>query len=206
MSASLNTLLTLVRHGETSANTDGVWHGSTDTPLTARGRAQADRVARYADRCLGDAVALYSSPLQRANDTAQAIASRLRLEVRIDADLVEFDLGSWEGKSFGELHTVHRLWDEMRGDPDFAPHGGESPRRVAARFVRALRRIASAHSGSRVVIVAHGGALALSLGELLDGTCTSWQRVMDNCAVSELVLTPEPALLTFNHTAHLESS
>ena len=49
-----------------------------------------------------------------------------------------------------------------------------------------------------------GGALSMVLADLLDGDYTQWRRVMDNCAVSELVIEPQPALLSFNHTAHLD--
>lgn len=212
MSQSSHTVLTLVRHGETAANIDGVWHGSIDTPLTLRGHEQASRVAAYAAETCGDAVALYSSPLQRARDTAGAIGELLNLEVRLESDLAEYDLGSWEGKTYSELQAKHKLWDRMRSDPDFAPPGGESPRQVATRFCAALRRIASAHSsgdpsaeeGARVIVVTHGGVIALSLGEILDGDLTQWRGVMANCAVSELVLDPQPVLLSYNHTTHLE--
>ena len=199
------TILTLVRHGETSANIDGVWHGSTDTPLTLRGRAQAERVARYAaDNLAGSASAIYASPLQRARNTADAIARSLALSVEEDAGLREYDLGSWEGRSYRELFNDERLWDKMREDPDFAPHGGESPSQVARRFVAALRAIAERHSGERVVVVTHGGALSMGLGALLDNDYSSWNRMVDNCAVSELVLEPAPQLLLFNHVDHLK--
>lgn len=197
-------ILTLVRHGETSANLAGVWHGSTDAPLTERGREQALRVARFLHESFGDASAVYSSPLLRARETAGAIASLLGLELRVDADLSEYHLGSWEGKTYRELHETHRLWDEMRRDPDFAPHGGESPRAVTLRITAALRRIGGGHAGERVIVVTHGGALSLALAAIVDGDYTRWRRVMANCAVSELVLEPAPELLSFNRTAHLD--
>jgi broad specificity phosphatase PhoE len=197
-------ILTLVRHGETSANLDGVWHGSIDTPLTPRGLEQAERVAGYLLASFRDAIALYSSPLRRARRTAEVIGDALGLELRLEADLREYELGSWEGKTYSELYHRYRLWDHMRRDPDFAVHGGESPRQVTTRFCQALRSIAEAHAGQRVIVVAHGGALSMALAELLDGDYTRWKRVVDNCAVSELVIDPEPALLSFNHTGHLE--
>jgi broad specificity phosphatase PhoE len=202
--ARVQAILTLVRHGETSANIDGVWHGATDTALTERGLAQAERVARYLEEHHGDATAIYSSHLRRARDTARAIGAVTGRQLHIDQDLREFDLGSWEGKTFEELYHEQRLWDHMRTDPDFAPHGGESPRQVALRSSAALRRIARTHRGERVIVVAHGGALSLGLGVLLEGDYARWQRVMDNCAVSELVLEPAPELLSFNHVAHLD--
>ena len=197
-------ILTLVRHGETPANLEGVWHGSTDGPLTPRGREQALRVAGFLGARHADASAIYSSPLRRARETALAISGRLGLELRLETGLAEFDLGSWEGKSYRELHERHRLWDEMRRDPDFAPHGGESPRAVTERVTGALRRIGESHPGERVIVVAHGGALSLALAAILDGDYTRWRRVMANCAVSELVLEPAPELLSFNHTGHLD--
>jgi broad specificity phosphatase PhoE len=196
--------LVVVRHGETSANTDGVWHGSTDTALTARGRAQAERVAARLARECADAVAVYASDLRRARDTADPIARALGLEVRTTPALREFDLGRWEGKTYKELFSEHRLWDHMRADPHFAPHGGESPLAVAERLCGALRGISDRHVGERVVVVSHGGALSLALGLLLDGDYAQWRRVMDNCAVSELTLDPL-ALLRFNDTSHLDA-
>jgi probable phosphoglycerate mutase len=197
------TVLTLVRHGETPANVEGVWHGSIDSALTARGRRQARAVARHLAARGHPVAALYASPLLRARDTAAAIAAALGVEPAIEADLREYHLGSLEGTSYRELATAHRLFERMRDEPDFAPGGGESPREVASRFAAALRAIAARHAGERVVVVAHGGALTLGLGLLVDGDFSVWRRVMDNCAVSDLVLEPAPALLCFNEKGHL---
>lgn len=196
-------ILTLVRHGQTSANLDGVWHGSTDTRLTALGQRQAAALARWLADHHRDVAAVYTSDLVRALDTARAIAATLGLEPRAEPALREYDLGAWEGLSFRELWERYRLWDRMRADPHFAPHGGETPRAVVERMVAALRRIASAHRGQRVVVVTHGGGLSMALGALLDGDYTRWDRVMGNCAVSDLVLEPAPALLRFNVAEHL---
>jgi broad specificity phosphatase PhoE len=198
------TILTLIRHGETRANLDGVWHGSIDTPLTERGKAQADRVAGFVAGRFPDATALYSSHLQRARRTAEAIGEAIRLELRVEPGLGEFHLGSWEGKTYDVLFHEHRFWHHMKEDPDYAPHGGETPRQVTERFTGALRRIAESHPGERVLVVAHGGALSMGLAHLLDGDYREWRRVMDNCAVSELVFDPKPDLLSFNLKGHLE--
>jgi len=198
------TILTLVRHGETSANADGVWHGSIDTPLNARGHAQAARVAHYLEAEVPDAVAVFSSPLQRARVTAERIADALGQSVESEPDLTEFDLGEWEGKSYAELMNEHRLWHHMRADPDFAPHGGESPRQVADRYASALRQIGARCSTRRAVVVGHGGAFSMAMALLLSGDYTRWRPVMSNCGVSYLAIDPEISLLQFNHTDHLD--
>lgn len=151
-----------------------------------------------------DATAIYSSGLRRALDTAGAIGAALEIEPCVEADLREYHLGSWEGKTYAELYHELRFFERIRSDPDFAPHGGETPRQVAERLSGALRRIAAAHEGQRVVVVTHGGALTMALGALVDGDYTQWRRVMANCAVSELTIEPEPLLLSFNQVAHLE--
>ncbi len=199
----MSCILTLVRHGETAANVDGVWHGSIDTPLTERGHVQAARLASHLARLHPDVAAVYSSPLQRARDTAAPIGRLLGLTLRIEADLREYDIGRWEGKPFAELFREQRFFEHIRRDPHYAPHGGESPRQVTDRLAGALSRIAAAHPGQRVVAVVHGGALSMALAHLIDGDYSRWDRVMDNCALSELVLEPEPALLRFNVCDHL---
>src|SRR5262245_9921121 len=197
-------IVTLVRHGETSANVDGIWHGSLDTPLTERGRSQAERVAEHLARTRADATALYASPLARARDTASPIAQRLGLAPRYEDDLREYDLGAWEGKSYAELVREHRIFERMRREPDWQPGGGESARQVAERLAARLAAIAAQHAGERVIVVTHGGALTLGLGWLIDRELAAWRRVMQNCAVSELVFGPEPSLACFDEIAHLE--
>jgi broad specificity phosphatase PhoE len=198
------TTLVLVRHGETSANVDGVWHGSLDTALTARGRSQAERVAEHLARTRADASALYASPLTRARDTASPIATRLGLAPRYEDDLREYHLGAWEGKTYAELVREHRIFERMRREPDWQPGGGESARQVAERLAGRIGAIAEQHAGERVIVVTHGGALTLALGWLIDRELAAWRRVMDNCALSELVFAPEPSLVCFNEVAHLE--
>jgi len=198
------TLFTLVRHGETEANTGGVWHGSTDTPLSERGRRQAARLAEHVAEAHGDAVALYTSPLQRARHTAEPIARALSLEPVVEAGIGEYHLGEWEGKTYRALLEEHQLWQNMQRDPDWKPHGGESGRDVVERFRRALEAVAAAHPAGRVILVSHGGAMSLFMSALLRGRVGEWYDPMRNCAITELVLLPEPALVRFDVADHLD--
>jgi len=204
MPATPTTILTLVRHGETLANVEGVWHGSTDTALNERGRAQASRVAEHVAVTRTDVRAIYASPLQRARHTAAAIAERLVLDVAVEEDLREYHLGDWEGLPYSLLTAEHQLFERMHADPDWEPGGGESARGVALRLAGCLERLAARHAGERIVVVSHGGALTLALGWLVDGDPSTWRRVMSNCAVTDLALGEEASLLAFNESAHLE--
>jgi broad specificity phosphatase PhoE len=200
---SPRTLLTIVRHGQTSANIDGVWHGSTNTPLTDHGRRQAAAVGAHIEANHRPIAHVYASPLDRAHHTAQAIAEPLDLTPNVDPDLVEYDLGRWEGLSFKTLWEEKKLFENMKKDPDFNPYDGESPKQVGDRLSGALRRIADRHRGERVVVVSHGGALSIAFGILLDNDYTRWDRMMKNCAITELAFDPSPELVSFNRTDHL---
>ena len=198
------TILTLIRHGQTSANVGGVWHGTTDTPLSPFGHAQAARAADHVARTRADAVAIYASPLQRARNTAAPIAEALGLELRIRDDLHEYDLGAWEGRTFAELAAEHRIFDRMAEDPDWQPGGGESARQVALRLGGALQAIAGSHPGRRTIVVTHAGALTLALGWLVDGDLGRWRQAMGNAAVSDLDMTDAPTLHVFDERTHLD--
>ena len=130
---SAQTILTLVRHGETTANVEGIWHGSIDTQLTERGLRQAEQVARHLAVTRPDAAAVYASPLIRSKRTARSIADALGLEIRIEPDLTEYHLGSLEGVSYQELTAKHRLFERMREEPDHSP-GGRSPNAMPGLF------------------------------------------------------------------------
>lgn len=197
--------LLLLRHGQIRANRQGRWHGSTDSPLTWRGRREVRRTARFIEGTEPRVEAVYSSPLSRCRHTAEAVAARLGLPVEVHADLREYAIGEWEGMRFSELAERHRFVELATGDPDFAPPGGETLRQVAERIVPAMREIHERHAGcERVLVVGHGAALAVALGALIDGNPGHWTNYhFANCSLTELVLSPAPYVNFFNATHHL---
>lgn len=197
--------LLLLRHGQIKANRQGRWHGSTDSPLTWRGRRQARRTARYLHATKPPVTAVYSSPLARCRDTAGFIAKRLGLSAEVHDDLREYAIGDWENLPFTELAARHRFVELATGDHDFAPPGGETLRQVATRMVLALEDIHRCHSGDeRVLVVGHGAAMAVALGALIDADPGRWMNYhFDNCSLTELVLSPRAYVNFFNSTQHL---
>ena len=196
----------LLRHGQIRANRQGRWHGSTDSPLTWRGRRQARRTARHLAGAAPRVEAIYSSPLSRCRDTAGAIAQALSLDVEVHDGLREYALGDWENERFHDLAGRYQFIQTATRDHDFTPPGGgESLRQVAARIVPAIQQIHERHPGDeRVLIVSHGAALAVALGALIDGDPGCWTRYhFANCSLTELVLSPAPYVNFFNQTQHL---
>jgi broad specificity phosphatase PhoE len=204
LSANDVATLLLIRHGQIAANVSRIWHGSTDSELTERGVEEARRTAEHLASARPHVRALYSSPLLRTRQTAAAIAARLGLQPQLEPGLAEYGIGQLEGVSYEALMNEHGFFARIRADRDFAPPGGESPRQVVERAIAALERIARAHRGEEVVIVSHGAAMGLALGQLLHGDPDRWPEFhLANCGLSELVLEPAPRLLAWNQTAHL---
>ncbi len=165
-------LIRLARHGESEGNFAGSLQGSRfDTPLSARGRRQAEALAiRLADEGID---AVWASPMVRARETAATVAAPHGLSLSIDADLVEFDWGVWSGRPFDgvleqEVSSVRARW--RAGETDLAPAGGESPARAGVRAGRFLSRL-SGTSARAPLVVAHGRLnrvlMALLLGRPL---------------------------------------
>lgn len=197
--------LLLLRHGQIKANRQGRWHGSTDSPLTWRGRREARRTARFVGRSRPPVCAVYASPLIRARHTADIVAERLGLETAVHADLREYALGEWEDTPFRELAARYRFVEQATGDHHFAPPGGETLRQVADRMVGALQDIHGRHGADeRVLVVGHGAAMAVALSQLLDDDPGRWTDYrFANCSLTELVLSPVACVNLLNSTAHL---
>ncbi len=197
--------LLLLRHGQIRANVKGHWHGSTDSPLTWRGRQQVRRTARHLARSQAPIRAIYSSPLQRCVATAEVIAKQLGIGFDVCAALREYAIGEWEDLPFRELATRYDFVNVAAADPDFAPPGGESLRAVAERIVAAVNGIHDSHGGDgQVLVVGHGAALAVAIATVLDDDPTGWTNYhIANCSLTELVLSPAPYVNFFNSTAHL---
>jgi broad specificity phosphatase PhoE len=186
----VQTRLILVRHAETEANLNQVWHGDLDAPLTPRGQAQVLATAhRLAELHAVQPIDLfYVSPLPRAQSTAAAIAEAIGLPVLIEPGLREFGLGDWEGRSFRELRELENLWGRWEADPTFAPPNGESPRSFNQRATQTLNDLAARHPGQTVLAVTHGAFISSVLASWLGAHAGEW-RAFDphNCALSILV-------------------
>jgi broad specificity phosphatase PhoE len=151
------TTILLARHGESDWNHTKRWQGFADRPLTDLGRRQAAELAdRLADTELD---AVYSSDLQRARETAEAVARRQGLEVRTTPDLREVDVGSWSGLTRAEAEArypeAYARW--LQGAEGW--DDGETYEQLSRRVVKAIQRIATDHAGQRVLVVAHGGTI-----------------------------------------------
>jgi len=203
----MSTTLYLIRHGENDANVAGVWQGSTDSPLNARGQAQARALARRIAHEQLPISIIYSSPVQRARLTAEQVALALGdVPVVLDPGLAEYHLGEWEGLTYEQLKDEKRLWERMADDPDFTPPGGESPRQFALRLLNSFQTIIQKHGGETVAVVGHGGALATALSMLIDHSGDTWRQYqMLNASLSKLVFDPDPKLEFFSDVSHLES-
>jgi len=177
--------LVLWRHGRTEWNVDGRFQGQADIALDAVGREQAMQAAQVLEKFAP--VALYSSDLSRAYQTATALAELVNLPIQTDKRLREIHVGSWEGLLGSEIRALNpdlaeRLWrgEDVRRSPT-----GESPGEVAERVAEVLGEIAAAApDGSTVVAVSHGLAARVGSCRFVGLPFEHW-RVMgglSNCA------------------------
>jgi broad specificity phosphatase PhoE len=148
---------TLVRHGQSVANRDGVVQGHLDSPLSELGRRQAAALASAwkADGLHFDG--LLSSPLLRARQTAEIFASSLALELEMDDVWMERDLGRAQGMSLADFLAASQLRPACTPfEPAFET--GESAWALHARAARAVQDVVRRPAGE-YLIVSHGGLL-----------------------------------------------
>ncbi|MER7398430.1 bifunctional RNase H/acid phosphatase [Streptomyces sp. NPDC000151] len=152
------TTFVLLRHGETALTPEKRFSGSggSDPELSAAGRLQA-REAAGALAVRGTVQAIVSSPLRRCRETAEAIAARLGLDVRIEDGLRETDFGAWEGLTFSEVRDRYpddlNAWlASSKAEPT---GGGESFAAVARRVAQARDRLQARYAGKTVLLVTH---------------------------------------------------
>ncbi|MBC9724465.1 histidine phosphatase family protein [Streptomyces sp. TRM68367] len=197
-----STTLLLTRHGQTVWHAENRYAGISDVALTDTGRAQAEALGRWAAAHPVDAV--WTSPLSRAVATAEPACRALDLTPHREPDLRECDFGLVEGRTLAEFAAQNpAAADAFRADPVAHPFPqAEDPTAAAGRGAAALHRIAAAHPGARVLVVAHNTLLRLVLCRLLHIPPAEYRRVfprLRNAAISELRLdTDSAALLSLN--------
>lgn len=176
--------LVMLRHGQTEYNAGSRMQGQLDTDLSDLGREQAFAAAEVLAK--RQPLAIVSSDLRRAFDTAAVLAQRAGMPVTVDVRLRETHLGEWQGLTHTDVDAAapgaRLAWRE---NSRWAPPGGESRVDVAARSVPLVEELIAGHPGwglgqgsddpeRPVVLVAHGGLIAALTAALLGLPVDNW--------------------------------
>ncbi|MBM4447064.1 MAG: histidine phosphatase family protein [Chloroflexi bacterium] len=198
--------LILVRHGETAWNQERrIQGGSSDVELSEVGRKQAERLGLALQETKIDAI--YSSPLKRAFDTAQAIASHHNLTVQVEPDLREMEVGELEGVSIAELGTNFSQfllqWRQGQGVNKLP--GGESVVEMADRVWATIQPIMKRHEEETVVVVSHFFTVVVTICKALVWPLSCLERIrVQTGSISIIELGDgQTRLVSLGDTCHL---
>jgi broad specificity phosphatase PhoE len=184
------------------SNAERRFQGSQDVPLSDLGRRQAEALATVVRR--RRIIAVYTSPLERARETAEIVAGDAGVPIVCVEDLRELSLGAWEGRTVEDIRALpgdpYARW--VRDPVAGLPPGAEPLTDVQSRAVAAVARIAEAHPrGGEVLVVAHGGVISACLAYWLGLPLSAiWRLSLSNASITEVA---PPRVLTVNSTAHL---
>ncbi len=202
----MTTRLYLVRHGATPLTMEDKFSGAEGVHLSDEGRAQAARLAeRLSDHKLA---AAYTSPLERAVETAEILVKPHALALERTDGLREISHGHWEGMTRREVEArfadEYAAWEE---DPfTFAPEGGESGISVLSRALPAIRAIVVRHKDQNVLVVSHKATLRLLISSLLGFDARGYRDRLDQApACLNIVDFSDPVrarLMLFNDISH----
>jgi len=199
------TEIIIARHGQTEWNVGEVFRGRIDIELDKTGEKQAELLAEYLSG--SKIVAIYSSPLKRALETAETIASYHQLEVRIAPGLIDFNYGEWQGLPHQE---VKDRYQELYAEWITNPHqtkmpDGESLEDVRKRVLGVVDEVTAKYAGT-VILVSHRVVNKVLICALL-GLDNShfWNIKQDTCGMTTFAYENERFILTeHNNTSYLE--
>lgn len=176
------TTLLLIRHASNDYVKEGRLAGRTPgVHINAQGQREADDLARRTAHLPIEAI--YSSPLERAVDTANAVANCHKLPIQIIEDLMETHAGDWTGRKLSELNSTD-TWKAIQTKPIGVPlpGGGESIDQVQTRMVAATEDIRKKHPDGIVAIVSHADPLKSVIAHYLNWDLNNFQRIAINPA------------------------
>ena len=171
------TVVLLVRHGLTATTGVKLPGRARGLHLSDEGRRQAEAAAaRIAT--LAKVVAIYSSPLERARETAQIIAKARNMAVRIERGLLELDIGRWTGMALKDAAGKPEWKAVQQHTSGFRFPDGESFTEMQARVTGAIARIVARHPGKVLVAVSHADPIKAATAHALGTPLDLFQRIM----------------------------
>ena len=193
----------LIRHASCSGLGQKLWGRTTGICLNEKGEMQAQRLAERFQNVTLDAI--YSSPLERALQTADVLARNMKLEVKQSAAANEINFGDWTGKTFDELSSDDQ-WRRFNSHRSMTTiPNGESFLEVQNRIVKELEALASQHGNARVAIVSHADLIRAAVSYFSATPIDLVQRFeIAPCSVSVVALENDSTtLLTINNGCDL---
>ena len=199
------TTLLLIRHGRNDWVGQRLAGWTPDIHLNDAGRQQANALVERLEEA--PLTAIYSSPLERAQETAQPLARHRGLPVRTVADLGEVHYGDWQGRALKELAATE-LWQQVQRFPSRTRFPqGETLMEAQGRVVRALEELIQEHADDRAVLAvfSHGDVIKAAIAHYAGLHLDLFQRLMISPAsISVLALGGAgPHLIRLNDTGRL---
>jgi broad specificity phosphatase PhoE len=208
---SSTTHVIIIRHGQSQGNAEGRFGGHTDTPLSARGRKQAEATARALASEKFDAI--YSSDLPRAIETASPLAKLTGAPLITTDAFRERSVGVMEGLTFEEAAELYpeQYQALLHRDFEHVLEGGESYRQTLDRAAGKLDEVIEKHRGGRIAVFTHTGAICILILHLMGALDAPELKPVwiatANCGIARFDLRDDGfvRVITINDTRHLAS-
>ena len=158
-----------LRHGQAKNNVERILAGRTPgVPLTEKGIDQAKKAAEFLEHMKISAI--YSSPIERAKETAEIVGKHNSLDVRIDERLIELDMGKFTGMPYNEIFSSHGnvFLKFYQGDLEIAHNGVETFSEVKKRVLNIVENVLKNHYDENVVLVTHMDPIKAMLSTVVD--------------------------------------
>lgn len=178
------TTVYMVRHGETDWNRAHRMQGWSDIPLNERGREQAAFAAKALALVPLDVI--YTSPLKRAEKTAEIIRGERNISLFAEKGFIEINLGKWDGHTPEEMDALYPgqydIWRSTPGDVHI--DGGETFAKVQERAWKAFLSMVNEEKGKHILLVSHMGCLSTILFKIAGYPLNDlWKHPIGNCAL-----------------------
>ncbi len=194
------TTFLLIRHAAHSLGGQTIAGRTPGVSLSPDGQAQAARLAERVSHL--PIKAIYCSPIDRVRQTAQPVADRLGLPVRVNDTLAEIDYGEWTGRTLDELRPLPhwQRWNSFRSGTRVP--GGESMLDIQSRVVAEMLRLRDHHPGECVAVFSHGDVIKAAVAYFLGVPLDLFMRIEIGLASISVVAVAEygPWVLCVNNT------
>jgi len=202
------TKILLTRHGHVEGIKPARFRGREPLDLTARGRAEAEAVARRIAGAWRPS-AIYTSPMGRCVATGAAIATACGIAAKTCDDLNDIDYGAWQFKTFVDAKAQNpELFATWFATPQLVRFpNGEALQDLAARVADAVRMVLSRHAGDTIVLVGHDSVNRMLLLHFLDLPPSAFWRIDQTpCCLDEIDVTGDKVCVRrINETRHLDA-